>query len=145
MSSIVATYHELALTILDTLETRLIHSLALSAPTTTTITITTTNTSTAHHHSLAAILHQPDLTPAALSAALPDSDVSAVWWRLYGKWRDVRDLDVLLLGMMAGDEDVEQMDEVERRMRALGWEVPAADDISTSSGSKRDDARGAAA
>ena len=133
MSSILATYHELALTILDTLETRLIRSLTLSTPDTRSTV------------QLASMLHQPDLTPATLSALLPGCDVSAVWWRLYGKWREVRELDVLLLGMMAGDEDVEQMDEVERRMRVLGWEVPAADNSGGTSGSKSSDARGEAA
>ena len=132
VSSMLVTYHELAVNIIDTLETRLIQSLKLSTPDSTT------------HHSLAAILHQPHLTPAALSAAVPGSDVSAVWWRLYGRWCEVRELDVLLVGMMAGDEDVEQMDEVERRMRALGWEVPPADS-SSSSGSRANKARGEAA
>jgi len=136
VSSILATYHELALTILDTLETRLIHSLQLSTP----------NNNNTTHQSLTHILHQANLTPDTLSTALPGSDISPVWWRLYGKWRDVRELDVLLVGMMAGDEGVEQMDEVERRMRALGWELPAADDISSStSASKANDSRGEAA
>jgi len=132
VSSILATYHELALNILYTRETRLVQSLQLSTPNLTT-------------QQLIATLHHPNLTPATLSAALPGSDVSAVWWRLYGKWCEVRELDVLLVGMMAGDEDVEQMDEVERRMRALGWEVPAADSSSSSSGSTTNDSRGAAA
>ena len=133
VSSILATYHELCLTILDTLSARLIQSLQLS-------------TAATSHQTLAALLHQRHLSPATLSAALPGSDVSAVWWRLYGKWCDVRELDELLVGMMAGEEDVEQMDEVERRMRALGWEVPATDASSSGTGgSKANDARGAAA
>ena len=139
VSSIVATYHELALNIADTLETRLVHSLQLSTP-----DDSTSDNSTARP-SLAAILHRADLAPATLSAALPGCDVSAVWWRLYGRWRAVRELDVLLLGMMAGDQDAERMDEVERRMRALGWELPAADAIGSSSGSRTNDPRGEAA
>ena len=128
------TYHEVAVHILDTLETRLIKSLQVSTP------------RPAPPATLASLLHRLDLTPDTLTAALPGSDVSAVWWRLYGRWCEVRDLDVLLLAMMTGEaagSDAERMDEVERRMRALGFEVPAAEDSSSSSWVN--DARGAAA
>ena len=140
------TYHELAVGILDTLEQRLVQSLTIN---TTTVTNTAT-TATATKQSLTAIIQQSGLTPAVLATRLPaSSDLPPVWWRLYSKYHQVRELDALLLDMMAGgDGGGDGMDEVERRMRELGWEVPAADSgagSGGSSGSSKNDVRGAAA